>query len=70
MIFTPTNYYGLSQAITLAVWPTLGKLMIGSMVLYRAVEVAKLGFAIAKSSFTSVRGAERFRWKDFIAMSM
>lgn len=65
VIITPTNRYGISQALTLAVWPTISKLMIGRMSQYRGIDVAVLGKAIAKHCFTQQQGIQRFRWENF-----
>lgn len=47
MILTPTNRYGFSQALTLAIWPLVSPLMIGSLRKYRGIRVEQLGLAIA-----------------------
>ena len=48
MILTPTNRYGISQAITLAVWPMLKPILIGPLEKFRGIPVEKLGRAIAQ----------------------
>lgn len=65
MILTPTNRYGLSQALTLAFWPGLSKLMIGPMRKFRGVRVETLGAAIANNLMTDGKGPEVLHWSDF-----
>lgn len=65
MILTPSNRYGLSQALTLALWPTLSHLMIGPMRKFRGVPVATLGAAMAKNLLTPGHGVETIEWSQF-----
>ena len=65
MILTPTNRYGVSQALTLALWPGLSKLMIGPMRKFRGVRVETLGAAIASNLTTDGKGMEVLHWSDF-----
>jgi len=65
MILTPTNRYGVSQAITLALWPGLSKLMVGGARKYRGITVARLGTAIAHNTLSDGGGVERLEWSDF-----
>ena len=51
MILTPTNRYGIAQAITLKVWPLLKPLLMGSLRKYRGISVNDLGQAMAKNIF-------------------
>ena len=69
MILTPTNRYGVSQALTLAVWPTLSHLMLGPMQKFRGVRVETLGAAIAKNLATTGRGVESLQWDRFDALA-
>ena len=64
MILTPTNRYGVGQAITLAVWPKLSPLLLGGLKKYRGVKVADLGAAIALNTFTTGSGYESLMWDD------
>jgi len=68
MIITPTNRYGLSQAITLKVWPLLSPLFRGSLRKYRGVPVKDLGEAIAKNVFKGGEKYEVLQWDDFYAI--
>ncbi len=65
MILTPTNRYGISQGITLVVWPWLSKLLFGSLRKYRGVEVTTLGRAMANNVFTEGSGVEVLEWDHF-----
>lgn len=65
MIITPNNRYGISQAITLAVWPSLSKVLIGGLKKYRGIDVDVLGKAIANNTFEAESGLTRYQWQDF-----
>lgn len=52
MILTPTNRYGITQALTLAFWPGLSRLMLGPTRKYRGIRVETLGAAMAKNLAT------------------
>jgi len=69
MILTPTNRYGLSQAVTLALWPALSHLLIGPLRKFRGVRVAALGAAMAKNLSTKGRGVETLQWERFDALA-
>jgi hypothetical protein len=62
MILTPTNRYGLAQAITLAIWPRLNPILIGGLRKYRGIGVDRLGTAIARSVATPGHGVETLTW--------
>ena len=65
MILTPTNRYGVSQAITLKVWPWLKPLLFAGLRKYRGVKVSVLGKAIAANVIEEGVGFEEFVWDDF-----
>jgi putative NADH-flavin reductase len=69
MILTPTNRYGFSQALMLAVWPKLHFLLQRSFSKYRGIEIEKLGKAIANNTFTNKTGDEFLTWNDFLALA-
>jgi uncharacterized protein YbjT (DUF2867 family) len=69
MILTPTNRYGISQALTLAVWPKLHPLLRGRASKYRGIPVATLGTAIAANLLTPGAGAEILHWQDFVRLA-
>lgn len=69
MILTPKNRYGVSQALTLAVWPKLRPLLFGPLRRFRGVRVEDLGRAIARNVFTQGHGEEILEWDDFVALA-
>jgi len=68
MILTPKNRYGITQAITLKVWPLLGPLLIGSLRKYRGIPVDVLGKAMAKNVFNGSEGYEILQWEEFYSI--
>jgi uncharacterized protein YbjT (DUF2867 family) len=62
MILTPTNRYGFTQGVMLAVWPTLSVVLQGGLRKYRGIHVETLGRAIAKNTITTGQGMEILRW--------
>lgn len=71
MIITPTNRYGISQAIALALVPFIDPLLIGSMNKFRSISAARLGTAIAMNLFQKkqVEGVRTLHWRDFLELS-
>lgn len=67
MILTPTNRYGVSQALLLAAWPVVSQCMHGGLRKYRGIAVDTLGRAIAKNAVTSGQGVEVLQWSQFNA---
>ena len=63
MIVTPTNRYGSSQGLLLAMWPKLEPVLRGAWRKYRGAPVATLGAAMAANL------VERLRWDDFPALA-
>lgn len=70
MILTPTNRYGFSQALMLAVWPKLSALLVGGLRKYRGVKVATLGTAMAKNLHTQGQGVEYVLWDAFQTLAV
>lgn len=68
MILTPTNRYGISQAITLKVWPLLKPLLMGRLRKYRGIPVNILGEAIAKNIFNKGKAYESIQWDGFYSI--
>ena len=68
MILTPTNRYGITQAITLKVWPLLKPLLIGRLTKYRGISVNVLGQAMAKNIFIEGTGYEIVHWDKFYSI--
>lgn len=69
MILTPTNRYGIQQALTLTFWPMLSPLLFGPLRKFRGVRVETLGAAMAKQLTTVCSGVQRLRWDDFEALT-
>lgn len=65
MILTPSNRYGLSQAIILKVWPKLDFLLQGEARKYRGIKVDELGKAIANNILTTATGTEYLQYNQF-----
>jgi uncharacterized protein YbjT (DUF2867 family) len=68
MILTPTNRYGMLQAITLGVWPMVSPLLLGSWRKYRGIRVEQLGRAIALNIMQPGTGLERLHWDNFMTL--
>jgi nucleoside-diphosphate-sugar epimerase len=71
MIITPTNRYGLSQAIALAVMPLVDPLLLGSFKKFRSIKVETLGRAMGINVFQIAdrTSTQIFHWNDFIKLS-
>ena len=69
MILTPTNRYGLSQALVLAVWPRLKPLLAGPLRPYRGIPIDQLGRAMANNIRGDKSGTETLQWDDFVSLS-
>ena len=65
MILTPTNRYGISQAIILRVWPWLKPLLFAGLRKYRGIKVSTLGRAMALNVVQEKSGFEALEWDDF-----
>lgn len=68
MILTPTNRYGASQAVALAIWPLLRPVLLGGLRRFRGVPVETLGRAIAENVVTRGAGSEVLEWDRFMAL--
>lgn len=69
MILTPANRYGLSQALTLALWPKLSFLLGGGLRKYRGIAVGSLGAAMARNLFVPGPSVEVLHWPEFMALT-
>ncbi len=69
MILTPTNRYGISQGLMLAVWPRLHPLLGGSWKKYRGIRVETLGAALAANLFTAGGGIEVLQWPEIVVLA-
>ena len=65
MILTPTNRYGIQQALALAFWPGLSRLLIGPTRKYRGIRIEALGAAMANNLATAGRA-----WRPCIGISL
>jgi uncharacterized protein YbjT (DUF2867 family) len=65
MIITPTNRYGVSQALILAIWPIIDKVFFGALKKYKGVKVSNLGSAIANNITRDGGKVEMLYWDDF-----
>ncbi|TXF82966.1 hypothetical protein FUA23_21720 [Neolewinella aurantiaca] len=65
MIMTPTNRYGFTQGVALAVWPVLDKLFFGGARKYKGIKVADLGGAMARNLYRAGKGYEELQWNEF-----
>ncbi len=68
MILTPTNRYGIAQAITLKVWPYLKPLLFGSLRKYRGIPVHLLGKSMALNIFMMGESYEILQWDSFYSI--
>lgn len=69
MILTPNNRYGISQAITLKIWPLLKPLLLLGLRKYRGIPVSLLGKSIAANILIEKKGIEILQWDDFMRLS-
>jgi uncharacterized protein YbjT (DUF2867 family) len=69
VIVTPANRYDLAQGILLKVYPTLSRLMFGSLAKYRGIPVETLGRAMATNLATAGQGAEILHWPEIVAIA-
>ena len=69
MILTPTNRYGIGQAITLKIWPLLKPFFIGSLRKYKGIPVNVLGQAMAKNILKEGEAYEVLQWDQFYTVS-
>jgi uncharacterized protein YbjT (DUF2867 family) len=70
MILTPTNRYGLSQALTLKLWPLLSPLLRGSASKYRGINIETLGKAMAANLLSPpTPRTELLHWQEFVTLA-
>lgn len=65
MILTPQNRYGVTQALTLAIWPKINWALVGGLRRLRGIKVEDLGRAMALNAARAGEGVERFTWDGF-----
>jgi len=69
MILTPTNRYGFTQAVALAVWPRLASILVGGLRKYRGISVDALGRAMALNFRSPSTGVEILHWDEIDALA-
>lgn len=69
MILTPTNRYGMSQAIALKIFPIIKPLLIFVLRIYRSIAVEVLGKSMALNIYKSKSGVEMLYWDDYYSIS-
>ena len=69
LILTPTNRYGLAQALALAIWPRLSPFLSGGLRRYRGIQVDRLGYAMAVNLRTRKTGVEILHWDAIDALA-
>jgi uncharacterized protein YbjT (DUF2867 family) len=69
LIVTPTNRYGIAQAIALTVTPIINPLLLGPLRKFRAIPVTNLGKAMATNILNDGEGIETLYWDDFLILS-
>lgn len=69
MIITPHNRYGFSQAVTLALWPALSRLMVGPLKKFRGIAVSDLGAAMANNAVQQKAGVENLHWEKIMELT-
>jgi uncharacterized protein YbjT (DUF2867 family) len=67
MILTPTNRYGFSQGVLLALMPWANPLLVGSLRKFRGIPVETLGRAIALNVAREGAGVERLHFDEITA---
>lgn len=65
MILTPQNRYGVTQALTLALWPKLNWALVGGLRRLRGIKVDELGRAMALNAARDGAGVETLTWDGF-----
>jgi len=65
MILTPQNRYGVSQALTLALWPKIEWALAGGLHKYRGIKVEDLGRAMALNAARTGAGVATYTWDGF-----
>ena len=68
IILTPTNRYGLSQAVLLKGWPLLTPLLQAGLRKYRGIPVDQLGAAMARNVVQNAEGEEVLEWDRIMGL--
>lgn len=68
LLVTPTNRYGFTQGLTLAVFPFIDPLLVGPLSRFRSIKVSDLGKAMVRHAERPGAGVEVLEWKEFQAV--
>lgn len=69
MILTPTNRYGVSQAIALAVTRLISPLLWGPLRKFRGIDASALGRAMALNTCVAGSGVEVLHWDECMRLA-
>ena len=65
LLVTPTNRYGVTQGIVLAVLPRIDRFFVGPLSRFRSVKVSDLGKAMVRHAERPGAGVEVLEWREF-----
>ena len=68
LLVTPTNRYGVTQGIILAVLPRIDRLFVGPLARFRSIRVSDLGRAMVRHAERPGAGVEVLEWPEFQAV--
>lgn len=68
MLVTPTNRYGFTQGVLLALFPFIDPLLVGPLSRFRSIKVSDLGKAMVRHAERPGAGVEVLEWKEFQAV--
>lgn len=68
MLMTPTNRYGFTQGLALAVFPVIDPLLVGPLSRFRSIKVSDLGKAMVRHAERPGAGVEVLEWREFQAV--
>lgn len=65
MLVTPTNRYGFTQGVALAVFPFLDRFLVGPLSRFHSITVSDLGKAMVRHAERPGAGVEVLEWREF-----
>jgi uncharacterized protein YbjT (DUF2867 family) len=68
MLVTPTNRFGFTQGVMLAVFPFIDPLLVGPLSRFHSITVSDLGKAMVRHAERPGAGVEVLEWKEFQAV--
>jgi len=68
MLVTPTNRYGFTQGVLLALFPFIDLFLVGPLSRFRSIRVSDLGKAMVRHAERPGAGVEVLEWKEFQAV--